>query len=295
MHIMTRTTAGGLRWDDLRFISAVARTGSLLAASAALGVDHTTVGRRVSAAERALGATLFVRSPTGLTLTPEGEQLLVPVAAVEAAILGVERTAGAQRDALVGRVKVTAPETLGCAVIAPLLARFCAKHPGLIVDVDASGAVKNLHRREAEVAVRTWKTDLDSLVVKKAGRVAHAVYASAALAARRTLRSAADLRAIPQIVGADDDADTRFLRGLAPGAPVLMRCELSLGVQAVLHSGVAVGVLPRYLGDVDAGLVRVPCKGEPIDDVFLTVHKDLRHTPRVRAVLDVLADAFGAL
>lgn len=284
-----------LRWDDLRFIAAVARSGSLLAASAALGVDHTTVGRRLSAAERALGVTLFVRSPTGLTLTPEGEQLLTPVAAVEAAILAVERKAGADDGALVGRVKVTAPETLGCAFLAPRLARFAVGHPGLVVDVDASGAVKNLHRREAEVAVRTWKSTDASIVVKKAGRVAFAVYAAKALVARRPMRGAADLAHVPQIVSGDDDVDTRFLRALAPQAPLALRCELALGVQAALHVGTAVGVLPRYLGDVDDALVRVPLRDEPVDDIYLTVHKDLRQTPRVRAVLDFLAAEFGAL
>lgn len=284
-----------LNWDDLRFIAAVARTGSLLAASAALRVDHTTVGRRVGAAERALGTTLFVRSPTGLALTPEGEQLLVSVAGVEAAILAVERQAGARERSVAGRVKVTAPETLGCAFLAPRLLRFGAQHPGLVVDLDASGAVKSLHRREAEVAVRTWKSDAESLVVKKAGRIAHGVYAATSLASRRSLKSASDLQSVPQIVSGDDEAETRFLRRLAPDAPVVMRCELSLGVQAALHTGHAVGVLPRYLGDADAGLVRVPVKGEPVDDVFLTVHRDLRRTPRVRAVLDVLGEAFASL
>jgi DNA-binding transcriptional LysR family regulator len=287
--------AAPLKWDDLRFIAAVARTGSLLAASAVLDVDHTTVGRRLSAAERALGTTLFVRSPTGLALTPDGEQLLGPVAAVENAILAVERRAGSDDEAITGRVKVTAAETLGCAFLAPRLMRLTASHPGLVIDVDASGAVKNLHRREAEVAVRTWKTTDASLVVKKAGRIAHAVYAAKSLVARRALRGAADLAAVPQIVGGDDDVDTRFLRAIAPHAPQALRCDLALGVQAAVRVGTAVGVLPRYLGDTDDALVRVPVAGEPVDDIYLTVHKDLRQTPRVRAVLDFLAVEFAAV
>jgi DNA-binding transcriptional LysR family regulator len=295
MRSMAKQHETTLNWDDLRFIATVARTGSLLAASGALGVDHTTVGRRVSAAERALGTTLFVRSPTGLALTPEGEQLLVSVAGVEAAILAVERQAGARDRSLAGRVKITAPETLGCTFLAPRLLRFSAQHPGLVIDVDASGAVRSLHRREAEVAVRTWKSDADSLFVKKAGRIAHSVYAATSLASRRSVKSASDLQTVPQIVGGGEDKETHFLRALAPDAPVVMRCDLSLGVQAALHTGHAVGVLPRYLGDADAGLVRVPVKGEPVDDVFLTVHKDLRQAPRVRAVLDFLGEAFASL
>lgn len=284
-----------LKWDDLRFIAAVARTGSLLAASTVLDVDHTTVGRRLSAAERALGTTLFVRSPTGLALTPDGEQLLGPVAAVESAILAVERRAGSDDDTVSGRVKVTAPETLGCAFLAPRMMRLSAMHPGLVVDVDASGAIKNLHRREAEVAVRTWKSADASLVVKKVGRIAHAVYASKQLVARRGLRGAAELALVPQILGGADDVETRFLRTIAPHAPQALRCELTLGVQAALRVGTAVGVLPRYLGDADDELVRIALPNEPVDDVFLTVHKDLRHTRRVRAVLDFLAVEFAAV
>jgi DNA-binding transcriptional LysR family regulator len=283
-----------MNWDDLRFIAAVARTGSLLGASARLGVDHTTVGRRVSAAERALGVVLFVRGPRGLSITPEGLKLIAPISAVEEAIHEVERRAGADEPTMTGRITVTAPETLGCVVVAPLMAQLSSLHPGVVITVDASGTTRSLHRREAEVAVRTWRSDDASLVIKKAGQLRMGAYVAKSLASRRGIRRAADLAQLPQIVGADDELGTHWLRTLAPEAPISLRCELSLGVQAALRAGHAVGTLPRYLGDVDDELVRIPCADEPVEPIYLTVHKDLRRTARVRVVLDALHEAFAA-
>lgn len=292
-----RGPASRLDWDDLRHVAAVARHGSLLAASEALGVDHTTVARRIAAAERALGAVLFVRSPLGLTLTAAGEALSQPVEAVESAILAVERHAGATQSSakLSGRVKVTAPETLGCCVVAPSLARFAVDQPELTIDVDASGAVRNLHRREAEIAVRTQRPREPDLVAKRAGRVAYAAYASRAFLARRPVRGARDLPHVPLGVGAASDADTRWLLALAGGVQPRFRCELAVGLQLALRTGLGVGVLPRYLGDVDAALARIPLPDEPSDDVFLIVHEDMRSAPAVRAVWTTLLETLGAL
>ena len=114
MHIMN--------WDDLRFVAAVTRRGSLLAAARELRVEHTTVGRRIDAAEKALGAKLFSRSTTGFHLTVEGERLLDAFGAVEAAVSALERRASASRGELEGTVKVTSPETIGIAWLAPKLA-----------------------------------------------------------------------------------------------------------------------------------------------------------------------------
>ena len=276
-----------LTWDDLRYVLAVARAGSLLRAGAVLGVDHTTVGRRVAAAEAALGETLFVRSSGGLTPTPAGEQLLAPIEQVEEAVLAVERRAGS--GGLVGRVKITAPESLGIAWLAPRLAAFGARHPGLHVVLDPSGAVLDLTRREAEVAVRTFRTSDAALVVRKAGTYRYGLYASKALLARHPIREPEDLARCPLLVGAEGDPETAWLTGLAKGASAPpFSCVLAVALLAACRSGAGAAALPRYLGESDPDLVYLPMPDEPTESVYLTVHRDLRTTPRVRAVLDFL-------
>ena len=280
-------------WDDLRYVMAVARGGSLLRAGAALGVDHTTVGRRVAAAERAFGVTLFARSTTGLVLTAEGEQLVAPIEKVEEAILAVERRASADRSDVVGSVKVTAPETLALAGLAKRLAVFAKEHPGLHIELDPSGAVLNLHRREAEVAVRTFRSRDADLVARRAGTVVYGAYAARGFLADHPVSGAAALRGVPLLVGADTDVDTRWLLGLAGVRPTFT-CVIGVGLLAACVAGAGVAVLPRYLGDAEPTLVHLPLPDEPRETVWLTVHRDLRHTPRVRAVLDFLVEVCAA-
>src|SRR5262245_2254938 len=110
-----------MNWDDLRFVSSVARHGSLLRASEELRVEHTTVGRRVDAAERSLGAKLFTRGTSGLLLTRDGERLLEPLKQVEDAVSALERRASAHQGELTGTVRITAPETFGVTWLAPRL------------------------------------------------------------------------------------------------------------------------------------------------------------------------------
>ena len=276
-------------WDDLRYVMAVARTGSLLQAGAVLGVDHTTVGRRVAAAERGFGTTLFARSTTGLVLTADGEQLVEPMARVEEAILAVERRASAERSEIVGTVKVTAPETLALARLAPPLALFAKGHPGLRIDLDPTGKVLNLHRREAEVAVRTVRTRDANLVARKVGTVVYAAYASRSFLKEQPVPDVASLRKRPLLVGGDDDIDTRWLLGLTGTRPTFT-CVIGLGLLASCLAGAGVAVLPRYLGEGQRELTCLPLPEGPRETVWLTVHKDLRHTPRVRAVLDFLVE-----
>src|SRR6185436_8364499 len=137
-----------MNWDDLRFVAALSRAGSLVKTAAALGVDHTTVGRRIEAVERAIGLRLFTRTASGYLLTREGEQLIAPLRQVEEAVLSLERGVHAQRDALEGTVRVTSPETFGIAYLASRLARFGSQYPALCVELVPAGAVLDLGRSE---------------------------------------------------------------------------------------------------------------------------------------------------
>lgn len=281
-----------MNWDDLRFVVAVARHGSLLRASKDLGVEHTTVGRRIDAAERSLGAKLFARSTSGLVLTAEGEQLLEPLQRVEDAVSALERRASAEQSELVGTVKVTASESFGITWLAPRLASFARQHPGLHIDLDPSGTVLDLARRQAEIAVRFFRSKDSSLIVKRVAEVGHGLYAAKSYLARYPLRSASELAERPLISGPPGDVETKWFAALAGDARPMFTSPLAVVLAGAAKAGAGIAVLPRYLGDADPELAHLPMPDEPHDVLWLTVHRDLRATPRVRAVLDFLNAQF---
>jgi DNA-binding transcriptional LysR family regulator len=282
-----------MNWDDLRFVAALSRAGSLAKTGAALGVDHTTVGRRVEAAERALGLRLFSRTAAGYVLTREGEQLIAPLRQVEDAVLALERGVHAQRNALEGTVRVTSPETFGITYLAPRLARFGRQFPALCVELVPAGAVLDLSRSEAELAVRFVRTKHESLVVRRIGEVGYGLYASAAYLARRALKGPGELHAHPLLLPSSG-VELAWLRQLAPGARPVFVSEVSLVLAEAACADAGVAALPRYLGDATPGLTHLPMPREPREPLWLTVHRDLRKTPRVRVLLDFLVGAVRA-
>jgi DNA-binding transcriptional LysR family regulator len=289
MHNMSDTNTD-MNWDDLRFVIAVARHGSLLRAARELGVDHTTVGRRISSAEHALSSTLFTRHKTGLVLTADGERLIGPLQQVEDAVLAAQRRASADRSEIVGTVKITAPESFGIGWLAPRLAHFSERHKGLRVDLEPSGAVLNLNRREAEIALRTFRSKDQALAVRRACDVGYGLYASRAFLARTPIRRPDDLAGRPLLTGPTDDKETRWLAKLSKGTAPTFTCVVAVALVGAAKAGAGVAVLPRYLGDAEPELTYLPMPDEPHESLWLTVHRDLRTTPRVRAVLDFLVD-----
>ncbi|WP_181233359.1 LysR family transcriptional regulator [Enhygromyxa salina] len=285
-----------MNWDDVRFVLAVSKAGSLLGAAKALGVDHTTVGRRVDAAEAALGVRLFTRTTRGYVATADAERLLPSMAAVEQAMLGVERSAHAQHEGLVGSVRVTSPETLGTHYLAERLAGFGLLHPGLHIELLPAGEVLDLSRREAEVAIRTFRSELDGLVLRRVAVVTYGMYASVEYLKLRRLRSAGELAEHAILSGTPDAnaAEPKWLERIAPGVVPRFVSTLSTALVAAARASAGVAILPRYLGDAEPSLRYVAMPHEPSETLWLTVHRDLRATPRIRALLDFLTSTMKA-
>lgn len=279
-----------LDWDDLRFALALAGAGSLAKAARILGVDHTTVGRRVEAVERSLGTPLFTRTAAGYALTADGARLLDPLRAVEEAVHAVQRAAVPRTGGLTGTVRVTSPETFGATWLAPRLAEFGLAHPHLVVELAASGRVLDLGRGEADIAVRFFRSQPQNLVVRRVGDVRYGLYASPAYLTRHPYRG--DLAGHRVLAPPPPCLEATWLAALGGTASYLSELTIALAAAAAVHGGIT--VLPRYLGDGDPRLERLPRPDEPTEAAWLTVHDDLRDTPRIRALLDFLADAFAA-
>lgn len=282
-----------VNWDDLRFVAALSRAGSLAKTAQALGVDHTTVGRRVEAAERDLGLRLFTRTSAGYVLTQEGELLIAPLRQVEDAVSSLERGVNAQRGVLEGTVRVTSPETLGISYLSPRLARFGRQYPSLCVEVVPAGAVLDLSRSEAELALRFFRTRHDALVVRNVGEIGYGLYASASYLAKRPIKNPAELSAHALLLPASG-VELKWLRQLLPDVKPAFISDVSLALAEAAKADAGVTVLPRYLGDSMPELVHIPMPRPPAETLWLTVHRDLRKTPRVRVLLDFLVAATRA-
>jgi DNA-binding transcriptional LysR family regulator len=283
---------GMLSWDDLRHLLALARAGSLAGAGRMLGVEHTTVGRRIDALEKALGVRLFLRSPTGYTLTDEGELLLPEVARIEASVFALQRAGVGQDKRIAGVVRVTAAETFGARFVAPRLnVALREKYPNICIELLTAVRTLDLSRREADVALRFFRTSTEGVVVRKIGTVRWAVYASEEYVARRGLPTAADLPRHDRIGPGGEDATTsedQWFETRAAASPCVLRTNSTACMLSAVLAGVGVTLLPCFLGSAQKSLVRVPFPDEPTRDLYLTVHRDAKDTPRVRAVLDVI-------
>ena len=238
----------GLEWDDLRYVLAVATAGSLAGAARSLGVNHTTVLRRVGAFEKRLGLRLFERLPTGYVLTAGGEELIAAARQIDDTVTTLERKLAGQDLRLSGTVRVTTTDTLMGSILPEILAEFREAHPGIQVEVAVSNLMFNLTKRDADVAIRPAEDPPETLVGRRVAKVAFAIYGSAALSRATQGRRPADHR----WVGPDDSlagtSVARWMRAELPDSEIALRADSLLGLAAGRAGGPRAGgvaVLPR--------------------------------------------------
>jgi DNA-binding transcriptional LysR family regulator len=283
-------------WDDLRYFLSVARTGSTLAAGKALRVSQTTAARRVAALERALGLTLFERRQAGYALTPAGEALLERAVAVEAAMDAFADAAGSQAREASGTVRLTTEELYAVTVLAPVLRAMHEQHPTIRVELDTSEELRDLGAGAADVALRSVRRPAGGgLVGRRIADDPWSLYCSRAYAeARGVPRNRRELRGHPLIGGGGPGVWKVYRAWLVRTGledAVAMHHDTTIGLLSAVRSGIGLGVLPGFVAGSDPDLIRC-LPPAPDDDrgLWLLTHERLRHTPRVRTVLDFLAE-----
>ncbi|HJK97866.1 MAG TPA: LysR family transcriptional regulator [Polyangiaceae bacterium LLY-WYZ-14_1] len=277
-------------WDDLRIVLAVSRAGNLTGAAKELGVNHSTVSRRLHGFEDRLGVRLFERLPTGYEATEAGRELLVAAERMENEANAVANRILGQDGRLFGSVRVTAPNLMFSHVLMPDLVRFSREYPGIELRLVASYENLSLTRREADVAIRATQKPQENLIGRKVARLGLAFYLR-----RDLLEQTGGARggAVP-LLGVDD-ADE-------PLAPEVLRAypkprlaaafnDASMTLEAV-RQGLGAGLIACYSGEADPDLVRLPDVPVFRRDLWLLTHRDLRGTARVRTLLDFLAEVF---
>ncbi|WP_320200346.1 LysR family transcriptional regulator [Agrobacterium sp. rho-13.3] len=271
-------------WENLRYFLAVGRSGTLSGAARALKVDHATVSRRLATLEAELDVALVDRLPRSCRLTSIGSQVFDQAVRMESAADGVARIARAAHKPLVGKVTLSAPPVLAAHLLAQHLAHFRAHYSEIRLSLAAQAQQVSLSRREADVALRLVRPEETGSFARKLGVMPFGLYA------RRDYlhRNQPDRW---QFIAFDesfvDMPQQKWLLGIAGARPIA--CELNdiSGHLIAARAGAGVAGLPCFLGDADPDLIRI---GEYVPsfsrDIWLVVHRDLRKTPSVRAVMD---------
>ncbi|HYC04946.1 MAG TPA: LysR family transcriptional regulator [Azospirillaceae bacterium] len=274
-------------WNDIRHFLAVARTGGLSAAARQTGIAQATLGRRIQALEASLGVVLFERLNSGYVLTPAGRELLGRAEHAEAAMLAVARGADAAADELRGTVRLATAETFATHIVAPALGGLMARHPALRLEFVTGVRTLSLSRREADLALRIQRPDSGDHVRRKVGTVGFGLYAAAGAPVPAD-PWAADLLAWDEGSGSIPAAEWMAERGRGR----VVATATSVTVQmALAKAGLGAAILPCFLADPDPGLVRLLPPAEVGSlDLWLVAHADLARAPRIRAVLDFLAE-----
>ena len=284
-----------MNWDDLRFVLEVYRSGSALAAAGKLGVNQSTVMRRIAQAEEVLGVELFERKQSGYVATPHGLCVADAAERMEREVRGLVSAVAAAQRQLTGVARVTVSELLANFIISPCLLSFQKLHPGVHVEVIADDRLFDLARGEADIALRAGpQPEGAGIVMRRMPSMAWAVYCSRTYANERGMPTSREEIREHEIVGMEGAMaqipGPSWLDEVAPGARVRFRSNSFVNLVSNLRAGLGVATLPCIAGDSEPDLVRcLPPPPELDYEMWLIVREDLKSAPHIRAFADYLA------
>jgi len=279
-------------WDDFRYFLAIHRAGTLARAASELRINATTAGRRLTALEEELNTKLFDRTPDGYALTTAGRDLLPRAERMEQEALAVEREVIGADARLSGLVRVSATEMLVTRFITPHLPRLHEQHPDIQLELSCTNRVVSLARREADIALRLARPREDNVVTKELAEIPLALYASPHYLEKRGVPADPDHGiaghdALMFAATRDFRYENDWFEPLVTDANVVMRSDSVSSIYAATIAGLGIGLLPRAIAEHSARLVRIVTSTSPKPRViWQTVHRDLRGTARVRAVME---------
>lgn len=277
-----------MQWDDVRYFLALARQGSLSATARLLAIEHSTVARRVSSFEQALGLKLFDRLPRGWTLTPEGQAVFERACLLEMDMQSLQRTALGQ-SALAGRVRITAPPLLLNYFVLPHLDEFHALYPQIELELVGERRDAHLGRGEADIALRMSEPREPDLVARNLGQINYGLYGTQACCAwpeseRKFIGFDGSMPELPQKLWLDKHVGMR---------PYSLRANDMLAMCQAAGQGWGIALLPKFLASKDLRLQLLEAHSPPSLSVYLAMHADVRRAPRVRSTADYLIKVFS--
>lgn len=291
--------ASNIGWELYRSFLGVLREGSLSGAARALGITQPTVGRHVAALEKALGVALFTRSPAGLMPTEVALALRGHAEAMESTAASLARAATGRGEAVAGVVRVSASDVIGVEVLPPIVARLRERHPGLQLELVTTNRMQDLLRREADIAVRMARPTQAQLVARRIGDVELGLHARPDYLERRGTPRRIEELAAHALIGYDQmpafaREALRAQKGFDRDA-FSLRTDSDLAQLALIRAGAGIGVCQVGLaGRERPPLRRVLARAFSLRlDTWVTMHEDLRASPRCRAVFDALVEGLS--
>jgi DNA-binding transcriptional LysR family regulator len=285
-----------LEWNDVRYFLAIGEAGTLAGAGRALGVQHSTVARRLDALERALGVSLFTRTPDGLILTEAGQEILPLAEAAGKALAAIERRVGGGDSRVEGRVRLATSEAFSGLMIR-ILSDLKARHPELTVDIISGNRPLDLTRGEADIAVRILPTQQPDLISRKVGKAGWSLYAAASYIHRAGIPATPSELAGHDLIDFDEAMagvpGAEWLRKHGEGARIVLRGNSIISVLNAAVAGMGIAGLPCFVAEAEPGLRRLTHELVGSRDVCLVYMPAVGRIARVRAVIDFIAESLA--
>ena len=284
-----------LSWDHLRVLLEVARTGTLATAARRLGVDQSTVSRRLAQVEFSTGGTLFKRTRQGLSLTPLGCEIVARVERMEGALLEIHGLTF-QGEELIGCVTIASMEGVGSLLIARSLKALSEVHPQIEVHLITTSNYVDVARREADISVSFFEPSASSLTTQKIADVPFHLYANADYLRGRNIKGPDDLTKDFFIGYIDDPTylpSARWLDDIVPNARIGFRSTSMFSQMYAAAEGLGIAMLPPYARAEALRLIKIIPDRFSTVPLFISVQQDLQYLPHIRAVHDSLLAYLG--
>lgn len=282
------------KWDDLRFVLAVAEAGSVNAAASELNVNHATILRRVAAFEAFHNTKVFVRHAKGYAVAPDATAIIEAIRDVEKSVDAMERVISGRNAGLDGTIRVTSTDSMCQTVLPPLIRRFHESHPRLTIELHASNAHLNMSKLDAELTIRPARALPDDLIGEEATQLAFRVYGAPSYLAKTSSPKPQAHRWL---------GITELLKGSPVGQwesamakrNIVFRADSFVTLADMAETGFGLTMIPTILGEPRAGLQRMDDSFGALDTrIWVACHRDLRRAPKIATCMDYFAKALRA-
>ena len=272
-----------IKWDDLQFVLAVAEGGSLAAAARALGVNHTTVLRRLIAFEERLGVRLFERHASGYRLSAESKHVLSTIRGIDKSVQGLERAIAGQGADFEGSLRLTSTDSLFKSVLIRHVQSFRARHTAVILDLNVTNTRLNFAKLDADITVRPAKVLPPDLAGEKVSDLTFMIYGAPSYLAGNPSADLADHTWLGLTEPLMHSPPGQWQENAVPEASVVVRSDSFVTLADMAAAGMGLAMMPCCLGDTTPGLVRAKLfPAAPQTSLWIAAHPDLLRSPHVQ-------------